>query len=118
MVESNGNSTAIGDNGKSLGAYQLSKEYIMDVNRVYKTNYIHEDAFDDVKSSDIVSKYLTFYGNYYKKLTGNEPTNEIYARIHNGGPYGWSNDPKYGGKNSMNRYKNTTIYWRKVRKYL
>jgi hypothetical protein len=40
--------------------------------------------------------YLAHYGEYYRKQTGREPTDEIYARIWNGGPSGWAKDATQG----------------------
>ena len=104
-VESDGDSDAIGDNGKAKGILQIWPSYAKDVNRVYKTDYKHDDAFDPKKAIDMTKKYLSFYGNYYQKKTGNPINYEVLAKIHNGGPFGYKN-------------KNTEEYWNKVKKYL
>ena len=114
-VESKNNSKAVGDKGRAFGCYQIHKVYIDDVNRIYKTNYKHSDAFNEKLAREIAKKYLTFYGKEYFKETGKEPTNEIFARIHNGGPSGWKNGP---GEKAKNRYNNTSVYWMKVEKAL
>tara|TARA_R100000353_G_scaffold153644_3_gene112208 strand:- start:505 stop:882 length:378 start_codon:yes stop_codon:yes gene_type:complete len=86
MVESGGNpNVKDGDNGQSWGMYQIQSGYIEDVNRVYKTNYTHEDARDRNKAELIVVKYLRYWGNRYELNTGNAPTAEDYFRLHNGG---------------------------------
>ena len=86
MVESGGNpNVKDGDNGQSWGMYQIQSAYIEDVNRVYKTNYTHEDARDRNLAELIVVKYLRYWGNRYELNTGNAPTAEDYFRLHNGG---------------------------------
>lgn len=109
QVESNGCETAIGDNGEAFGSFQLHWGYIQDVNRIKGTNFTHRDAFNRNVSRFIVRSYLIHYGKLYQRKTGEEPTDEIYARIHNGGPRGWD-------KSNKRRYSNTTRYWLKVKK--
>jgi hypothetical protein len=88
MVESGGNpNVKDGDNGQSWGMYQIQSGYIEDVNRVYKTNYTHEDARDRNQARLIVVKYLRYWGNRYELNTGNAPAAEDYFRLHNGGPH-------------------------------
>lgn len=78
-----------GDRGKALGVLQIRVEVIKDVNRVYHTRYVHRDALDPKKSFEICRLYLGYWGKHYTKHTGKQPTNEVYARIWNGGPDGW-----------------------------
>lgn len=101
QVESGGNTKAIGDQGRSYGPLQIRKEVIADVNRVYGTNYIHNDAFDLGKSYDIASKYL----RYWIKVKKYKPTYENFSRVWNGGPMG----PTKSATNS---------YWNKVKSEL
>ena len=84
---------------------QLWKSYIDDVNRIYKTDYLHNDAFDREKAIEITTKYLRYYGKKYEEKTGNRPTLEVLSRIHNGGPNGWKKE-------------STIDYWNKVKKQL
>jgi len=100
-VESGGDLNAVGDNGKAKGCLQLRAIYVEDVNRIYKTKYTHDDAFDKYKAHEITFLYLMHYGKRYEKLTGKTVTNEVLSRIHNGGPNGFKN-PK------------TEKYWKKV----
>ena len=102
-VESNGNPNAIGDKGKAHGILQIWEAVILDVNRVFKTNYTHADAFDPVKARDICRKYLAIYAT--EKRLGRKPTMEDAARIWNGGPQG-------------HKKNNTNKYWQKVAKAL
>lgn len=104
-VESHGNTKAIGDNGKAYGVYQIHKSYVEDVNRISGKNFTHEDAFDKDKAKEMVEIYLTNYGKSYEKKTGKKATNEVLARIHNGGPNGYKKDA-------------TKKYWNKVQKEL
>jgi hypothetical protein len=103
QVESGGKKDAVGDKGKAKGILQIWDVVIQDVNRVYGTNYKHDDAFDPVKSKDIFDKYTTFWAKQYQKKTGKKATDEVIARIWNGGPKGWKNP-------------NTLGYWNKVKK--
>jgi hypothetical protein len=104
-VESKGKVDAIGDNGNAVGCLQIWPSVIQDVNRVYKTKYTLADGYNEAKSRDICKKYLDHYGKSYTKKTKKTPTNEVYARIWNGGPAGYK--------------KTATVkYWNKVRKVL
>lgn len=88
--ESKGVNNAIGDNSRARGCLQIWEVVIIDVNRVYKTKYTHNDAFNRKLSIEICKKYLIYWGNVYKKKTNKEPTLEIYAKIWNGGPEGYN----------------------------
>lgn len=105
QVESNNNADAIGDSGRSVGAYQLQEVYVDDVNRIAGTSYHYEDRFDIEKSRKMVRIYLTYWGEKYVEVIGKPATEQILARIHNGGPQGWS---KFS----------TVCYWNKVKKQL
>lgn len=103
IVESKSDDTAVGDNGKAIGRYQIWETYVNDVNRFAKTSYVWTDAKDPLKAKQIVILYLNYYGARYERLTGKKATFEVLARIHNGGPNG---------------YKKTATekYWNKVKK--
>lgn len=103
QVESRGNPRAVGDNGRALGALQIWDVVIQDVNRVYRTSYVHHDAFDRSKARDIARKYLAIYAT--PKRLGRQPTLEDYARIWNGGPRGHLKPA-------------TAAYWSKVQRAL
>jgi hypothetical protein len=105
-VESRGNDSAVGDNGKAYGCLQIWNVVILDVNRVYKTNYTHKDAFDRVKSKEICRKYIEHWSKYYKRKTGSSITNEGRARLWNSGPKWWTKKHK------------TNKYWEKVKNEL
>ena len=100
-VESNGNESAIGDNGKAVGAFQIHKIYVDDVNSFSSEKFTYEDRKNKEKSQKIVKLYLEHYGKSYEKKTGKKATNEVLARIHNGGPKGYNKEA-------------TKNYWKKV----
>lgn len=104
-VESNGKADAIGDGGKAKGCLQIHNVVVEDVNNFFKTNYIHDDAFDMEKAKDICRKYLSHWSKYYKQQEGKEATDEVLARIWNGGPFGY-------------RKMATMPYWNKVKVFL
>lgn len=111
-VESKGDANAVGDNGNAIGAYQLHKIYVDDVNdrlrKIPDNKYSYADRFDKIKSREIVTRYLRYYehktppeedGHY---PFGNMTVQERLARIHNGGPDGW-------------KKSNTLWYWFEVK---
>ena len=100
-VESNGKENAIGDNGKAVGAFQIHKIYVDDVNSFSSEKFTYEDRKNKEKSQKIVKLYLEHYGKSYEKKTGKKATNEVLARIHNGGPKGYNKEA-------------TKNYWKKV----
>lgn len=103
MVESKSNDSAIGDNGRALGRYQIWACYVADVNRIAGTSYSHSDVHNPAKARAMVETYLEHYGKRYAKKTGKKPTMEVLCRIHNGGPDGWKKD-------------STLPYWEKCKK--
>ena len=102
-VESGGNDRAVGDSGKAKGALQIWDVVIKDVNRVYGTRYVHDDAFDRTHAVTICKKYLAIYCT--ERRLGRAPTLEDAARMWNGGPN--------GHKKSV-----TLPYWEKVARRL
>ena len=110
QVESNNDNTKVGKLGE-LGILQIRECVIQDVNRIYKTKYVLNDAKDNEKAKDICRKYLQYWGKHYEKKTGLKATNQILSKIWNGGPTG--------------PYKKTTYvianldkYWNKVKAQL
>jgi len=91
MHESGGNQYAIGDNGDAVGAYQIHVEVIQDVNERYGTRYVNADRFNKVKSAEIATRYLKYWGgregvNFKDGINRREA--QVLARIWNGGPKG------------------------------
>ncbi len=127
FVESGGDSNAVGDNGNAIGAYQIHKIYVDDLNRILKGtlfSYTYEDRWDREKSRGMTSIYITHYGiGIVTPLT--QSMLETMARIHNSGPDGWRNDPEWFVRNrgytkerAEKKIANSKEYWLKVKKVL
>lgn len=96
-VESGGRDNAIGDGGAAIGALQIHKSVVVDVNRIAGTSYTHQQMTNRIAARKVCEIYLTRYAA--------GKTNEEAARIWNGGPNG--------------HHKSATVcYWNKVRKHL
>ncbi len=100
-VESKGDPWAVGDDGAAVGAYQIHKIYVDDVNRIlgYKLfkgekfyPFDYQDRCKPEKSREMVSIYLNHYGGTFEEM----------ARKHNGGPKG-------------HLKQSTSAYWLKVK---
>ena len=111
-VESRGDSNAIGDGGNAIGAYQIWKIYVDDVNNIntFGPKYSYEDRWNRNKSRAMTKTYLYWYirftkGIYNKKPEWDNRKWEYMARIHNGGPNGWKKE-------------STEKYWLKIKNYL
>jgi len=94
-VESSGNDLAIGDGGKAIGALQIHRGVVLDVNRITGSTYRHQDMTNRAQARAVCEAYLKHYGK--------GATTEQLARRWNGGPKG---DTK----------SSTEAYWNKVRK--
>lgn len=103
IVESGGDASAIGDNGKAIGCLQIHEAVVQDVSKHFGIDIKHNTLFDKKLSIAVCSAYLRMWGRHYQETTGKEPTYEILARIWNGGPNGWQKE-------------STKKYWCKVRK--
>jgi len=97
-----GDPEAVGDQHlkhKAYGLYQIRQPYLDDVNNIVgsdkmqekwgKSKLTTEDMKDEDKARWVARTYLEHYGKFYAKKTGKQPSKEVYARMHNGGPYGW-----------------------------
>lgn len=94
-VESGGNDLAVGDNGRALGALQIHRGVVVDVNRRHGTRYTHRDMHDRAKAVRVCNLYLQTYAP--------GASLEVQARVWNGGPRGASKPATLG-------------YWAKVRR--
>ena len=105
QVESGGDSEAVGDNGQSIGAYQIQRAYFDDA--VGFSPKLGAYQYEDVKKDNVSLLVIRAYWGRYatRKRLGREPTLEDLARIHNGGPNGYKKQA-------------TEKYWAKVRKEL
>ena len=85
-----GNPYVVGDEGYAYGIMQIHKAVILDVNRVYKREFVHTDAFNPALAREIFRLYINIYAT--EARLGHVPTLEDVARIWNGGPNGWKKD--------------------------
>lgn len=102
QIESGGNRLAIGDGGKAAGIAQIWAITVKDVNRIAGTKYTLNDRFDVEKSRAIFQLYTEHYGK--------GRSDEVKARIWNGGP----NAMKAMGQKLINLNR----YWAKISKQL
>ena len=94
-VESGGKIRAVGDNGRSLGPYQISRGYWEDACRYGRLNWPYKKwVWDPQRCEKVMRMYWRRYG---------ATTDQQRARMHNGGP-GAEKDPR------------TLRYWRKVQR--
>lgn len=94
-VESNRGAT-------SANVFQLRPVFVMDVNRISGLEFSHEKVASCYALGKLYMRhYWQFYGGRYYAMTGEKPTEETLARIHNGGPDGWMKPQ-------------TLVYWKRV----
>ena len=86
IVESAGIDHAIGDDGKAFGCLQIHAACVEDVNRIYGTNYSHEDMFIRKNAVAVCRMYIDHYVTHER--LGHVPTYEDMARCWNAGPTG------------------------------
>lgn len=93
VVESGGNTRAIGDSGRAHGALQIHQCVIDDVNRIYGRRFTLADAKHRETARFICRLYLGHYVPHVQRVAaaaGKEMCiEEIAARTWNGGPTGW-----------------------------
>ena len=95
QVESNCDSTAVGDNGNAIGAYQIWYAYWYDaVEYDPSIGGKYEDCYNKDYSEKIINAYWKRYAN--EKRLGRKVTDEDRARIHNGGPNGYKKEATVG----------------------
>lgn len=106
IVESDCNDYSIGDGGKAVGRFQIWPCYVNDVNRILGYNaFTLNDRRDPVNALQMVKIYTEYYGKRYERITGKKVTDEIIARLHNGGPNGF-------------RKSCTLKYWHKIKRVI
>jgi len=97
QVESEGDSTAIGDGGKAVGILQIHPIMVREVNRILNQNkYSYEDRYSVHKSIEMFNIYQSKY-NPDKDL-------ELAAKLWN------------GGSTYYLRLDKVESYWKKVNK--
>lgn len=102
QVESGGDSQAVGDGGRSRGAYQIGRAYWKDACRFGGVTWSYDRYVRDAGRCEQVMRW---YWHRYVPGAYERGDLEVLARVHNGGPDG-------------HRKKATLGYWRKVKKLL
>lgn len=95
-VESKGQDSAVGDDGRAIGRFQIHKSYFLDAKQYAKFNFGYSSCTNAEKSAQVVKAYFL---RYNPQAVKNKDW-ESLARLHNGGPSG---------------QKNTDTYWNKVK---
>ena len=107
QVESAGQAAAVGDGGRSLGAYQIQRDYWADACEAGGVDWIwRETVLSAAHSEQVMRWYFQRYcPGPLQRITDGEPLAgdfEQLARTHNGGP---------AGPNKQS----TLRYWRRIR---
>jgi len=98
QVESgNNDKVKDGDNGKSIGRYQIQYAY-------WKDSGV-SGHYQECRKKDYAEKVMIGYWKRYCSDALRKGDAEVLARIHNGGPRG-------------HKIKATLPYWKKVKKHL
>ncbi len=126
-VESRGGHSITADIPAEVGPYQITKQYVDDVNRIIQVlsmnipYFTYEDRWDRSSSREMF-KILTGY--YWDKILiiSEDLRFEVLARIHNSGPDGWRNDPRWFVRNrgytfeeAVTKINNSIAYWELVK---
>jgi hypothetical protein len=111
QVESRGNASVIGDNGKAFGILQIHSVTVQEANRLAQTRYTHADMMNATKSREVAKIVLNHYAKHIEKTTGRPATDKELAFIWNGGGAAWKR-----AENPINdsKQKNLNNYWNKV----
>jgi hypothetical protein len=96
---------AVGDGGLSWGVLQIQQIAVDDVNRVYGTNYTHNDAFIEECAEEIFILYVTYWAKKLEKREGRRATTADIVRIWNGGPRGYKKKTTQWYLNKYYKYK-------------
>lgn len=106
QVESGGNASARNPATDAVGIAQITKKMVDDCNRILGTRrFSYDDRWSAAASRRMFDVYLDYWGRQYERQTGRRCTDEVRARIWNGGPRGWERS-------------GTLEYWERVRKHL
>ena len=88
QVESGGRLDAVGDRGKAIGPLQIHKIYWTDAVSYDKTLAPPNYKYEDCKKLEYAEKIVVAYWNMWASKNASW---EELARIHNGGPKGFTN---------------------------
>lgn len=110
IVESGGDCSKVGDNGRARGPYQMHYAAWCEAEAYARRRGIpfvvadwNIGAHDRLDALCRAHWYLKKWGEHYERTTGKKATAEVLSRLYNGGPTGW-------------RKRSTLAYWRKVKK--
>ena len=109
QVESNGDTGAVGDDGRSRGSFQIGKAYWQDACEQLEKEgggtYEYDGCVGDPAACRAIVKayWRRYAGDAYESLLGKEAVHEAIvalARTHNGGPKGAAKEStiQYGRK--------------------
>ena len=87
-VESGGRLDAVGDRGKAIGPLQIHKIYWIDAVSYDKTLAPPDYKYEDCKKLEYAEKIVVAYWNMWASKNASW---EELARVHNGGPKGFTN---------------------------
>lgn len=87
-VESGGDDAAVNKREDAHGRYQIRAAALADANAALGTRYTLAEMHDPAKAERVVRAYLSRYGAAWERRTGLAATDEVLARLHNGGPRG------------------------------
>ena len=107
-VETNNRELAVGDNGKAYGVVQIHKICVDDINRIYKTSYTHQDAFDKTCSREMFMLYIAAGVKRFKRKYDKDPTEGQIVRMWNGSIYNG-----YNKRSTVKYYKRYLSYKQK-----
>lgn len=93
----NGGFYAVGDEGRSIGPYQIQYRYWRDSGI--------GGRYEDVRYAAVAERVMIRYWRRYCPRALTSGNWEVLARIHNGGPFGYTS-------------AQTAAYWQKVRREL
>lgn len=129
LIESGGNTQAVGDKHLTQRAYgplQIRQPLADDLNRFYAPEIKKRWGKKKLRAEDFLgSRELSVWawdrytGHYAtRERLGREPTDEDRARIWNGGPNGWRkpSTKKYWRKVKSRMVKKQTLTWKKGKK--
>jgi len=105
-IESNGNSDAVGDNGKAIGCLQIHKCVVDDVNNFrtkkgIKKLYTYNDRYSMRESMKIAYEYLTHWVKADR--LGRPITASDYALCWNQGPSWFKKQPNQSYLDKFNK---------------
>ena len=114
QVESNGNEIAYNESEKALGCLQIRPIMVDDYNRIYGTEFKHEQMKSRYTSHLVAIGIFHHYSKSIKR-NGETPNAKHLAFIWNGGGSAWKrvSNPKDDRKQN-----NLETYWKKVSKNL